>query len=255
MRARATFWRAVGRLVGSASLGVLLLAPTPVQAHPAGTSSINRYLHFEHVGGGRFRVAYLLDFAEVPAYAEIDALDADHDGAVTPEEQRRYLDAKLPPLVAAWVVEVDGERVRPTIVASHLEALPGQGGLETLRIDCELAVQGRPPRAGEDVTLHVRDDTFADHPGWRDITASEGATTDIPLPVAASADPTDATASGRAPRVSEARFVLRSRAPGQRAVIPARSLLLTVGAIAVGVSLGVARILRRRRGRKRLGRS
>jgi hypothetical protein len=237
-------------------LAISLLAAAPGHAHPAGSSSINRYLHFEHVGGGRFRVAYLLDFAEAPAYAEIDALDADHDGAVTPDEQRRYLDARLPPIIASWVVEVNGDRATPAIVASHLETLPGQGGLETLRIDCELAVQGRAPPAGEDTRLHVRDDTFADHPGWRDITASEGPAADDTQAATGSVDPADGGAGRRAPRVSDATFVLQLRTPGPRVERPARTgLALVAAALAVGAGLVVTWIARLLRSLSRLRRS
>lgn len=198
--------RRVRRAAARGFAASLLLASSAASAHPLGASSINRYLDFQYVGGGRFRVAYVLDFAEGPAYAEIDALDADHDGAVTQAEQRSYLGSRLPVLVSTCVVEIDGERVTPSIVASNVETPPGEGGLQTLRIVAELAVSGRAPSVGHEVGLHVHDDGFDAVPGWREIHAD-----DALVPDAAAVPALD---SGmRTPtRVIDASFVFPARA-------------------------------------------
>jgi hypothetical protein len=217
---------------------VSLLA-LPARAHPAGVASINRSIDFTYVGGGLFRVAYALDFAEGPAYAELEALDADHDGAVTADEQRRYLDTRVPPLVAAWVVEVNGARLAPRVVASHLDVLPGQGGQETLRIDCEVSALVPPSSRGGELSLHVRDGSFADAPGWRTIFARrEGGSW--------SGEQGGGDASLAALRVSDARFVIptpdeeraRSRAAGW--------LKALLALLALAAAIGVAFALRRR---------
>jgi hypothetical protein len=210
---------------------VCLLIAAPARAHPAGTASINRLLDFEYVGGGRFRVAYVLDFAEGPAVAEIEALDANRDGAVTPEEQRAYLDRRLPPLVDGWVVELDGHRVRPTIVASHVEVSPGQGGLETLRIDCEVQVVGPPPRPGRALRLHVRDEAFADLPGWREMRAGEMVDGGLSI---VSPD------GGDARRTSDATFTLHAE-PGAPLAPPSEGLSrgLVVAVAGAAAALGV----------------
>jgi hypothetical protein len=182
-----------------------LVASLTAWGHPLGTSSVNRYLDLRYEGEGRFRVAYLLDLAEGPAYAEIDALDANHDGAITPVEQQRYLDSRLPVLVATCVVEIDGERVTPTIVASHLDTTPGEGGLETLRIAAELRVEGRAPSGGHPLALHVHDDGFAGLPGWREIHAEDATTPD------ASVSRTGSDAGGTPARVVDAGFSFQPR--------------------------------------------
>jgi len=154
----------------------LLVAPRAL-AHPAGRASVNRYLGVERVGRGALKVAYLLDFAETPAYAEIESLDADHDGEVTPEEQRQYLRARLGPIVAGLVIELGGVRLYPVIVASHVETPPGEGGLSTVRIAAELEASGEVPPGDRVVSLYLRDDAFADRPGWRQMSVP-GATWD-----------------------------------------------------------------------------
>jgi len=240
------------RRAGVACAVGLVLAAGAARGHPEGASSVDRYLDFVRTGDGRFRVAYRLDFAETPAYAEIDALDADHDGRVTADEQRRYTDARVPPLVAAWVVEVNGERVRPSVVACHLETAPGQGGMDTLRVDCEVAVVGPPSLAGQGDTLDVRDDVFADRPGWREISARDALAPDASLTPLGPGGAGDAGRGGRPHRVSEARFVFPVRPGGSTPTGPGAVVVaLRLLAILVGLPAVAALLLRRRR--KRLG--
>jgi hypothetical protein len=165
-----------------AGIGAILLASIAREAaaHPAGLTSVNRYLGVSLLGpppdaaapGVRVHVAYLLDFAELPAYGEIESLDADHDGAVTPAEQQAYLARRLGPIVDRWTIEVDGAKVTPRVTGSNLEVLAGEQGLSTLRIaaDVEAEVPGaRLP--GVEVRAHVVDPVFADRSGWRQMAA------------------------------------------------------------------------------------
>ena len=201
-------------------------------------------------GEVRFRVAYVLELAEAPAYPEIDALDADHDGKVTEEEQRRYLDARVPRLADGWLVEVDGVRVRPRVVASHLDVAPGEGGLDTLRIASELSVVGPArvagaPAAGSDLDLHVRDDAFDDHPGWRSITAG------TPDELERAARPRSDGGLGKPPRTNDARFVIRLRArpPAPPTASPTDPARLELGVLALVVVVVVAGLVSRARAR------
>ncbi len=158
------------RLAFAAVALVVLLSHARSLAHPHGLPSIDRTIDLVHVGGGVFRVAYTLDFSQALAMAELDALDALEvsDGTVTEEEQRAYLARRIPPLIAAWVVDINGTRARASLEASHLEVITGDAG-PTLHIDCEVRVEGKAPEAGQAVTLHVRDDSFHDVPGSREI--------------------------------------------------------------------------------------
>jgi nickel/cobalt exporter len=204
-------------LVAAATSLAVALVASAAAAHPAGTTSVNRYLGVGWSGPGRVHVAYLVDFAELPAYAEIDQLDADHDGTVTPEEQRGYLDRRLPPLVAAWTIVVDGVQVTPRLVGSSLQISPGERGLETLRIAADVDASLPPgvaaPASGADVQIAVCDPNFADRPGWREMTAEESPL--VAVVSGATGQARDALAYARAPgappRVDEGRFVFRWR--------------------------------------------
>src|SRR5580692_2547950 len=103
--AAAFFWA-----VGSISLDAA--------AHPAGFTSVNRYVGLECDGSGVIHIAYLLDFAEMPSVAK-------HDGTLTPGEQRTYLDRRLPPLLGAWTVRVNGAAATLRIAGSNLEVREG----------------------------------------------------------------------------------------------------------------------------------
>ena len=199
------------------------------EAHPAGFTSVNRYVGVECTAEGALRVAYLLDFAEMPSYAELEDLDADHDGQVSPAEQRAYLDRRLLPLVSAWTVLLDGARAAPRVAGSRLEILEGERGLSTLRIEAEVLVD-RPasaPPVGTEVTVVVHDGALGDHAGWREMAASDsnGAT----VASGPKEDPSRALAyvpGATPPRVDDAsfRFHLAAAAPAPAPPVEVRAV-------------------------------
>jgi hypothetical protein len=209
------------RATAAAVVAALVLVARPSLAHPNGSASVNRYVGVSCSPAGEVRIAYLLDFAELPAYAEIEQLDADHDGAVTPEEQRRYLEHRLPPLVGRWLVEVNGGKASLRISGSSLQVLPGEQGLSTLRIAADIVADVAPAtefaRGGE-LRVHVVDPGFADRSGWRQMTAEAstgvtvvGGPAESPSGVLAYSSP-----AGDPPRVDDAVFTFRARSnPGR----------------------------------------
>jgi ABC-type nickel/cobalt efflux system permease component RcnA len=222
--------RAFGRLVSAAVVfGLALGMARPSEAHPAGFTSVNRYVGVSCDAQGRVHLAYLLDFAELPAYAEIERLDADHDGAVSPAEQQAYLAQRLPPIVGAWTVEIDGGRTSLHVTGSSLEVPPGERGLSTLRIAADVLAE-RPPAAppvspdGQDVRVHVVEPVFGERSGWREMSAEESSDATVAEgPTARQADilAYSNPAAGGPPRIDEGRFVFRlhraasSTAPGR----------------------------------------
>ncbi len=207
------------RLAAVVVLGLALGIARDAQAHPAGLTSVNRYVGVSCDARGEVHLAYLLDFAELPAYAEIERLDADHDGAVSPDEQRAYLDQRLPPIAAAWTVEIDGARAPLRITGSSLEVPPGERGLSTLRIAADV-VADRPANvpsvspATEVIRVRVVDPVFAERSGWRELSAEESA--DATVAVGPTARPADILSysnplAGGPPRVDEGRFAFRLR--------------------------------------------
>lgn len=213
-----------------------LAAPRPAASHPLGMSSMNRYLGVR-LHAAELELDYLLDLAEIPAWSEIERLDADHDGRVTPAERDAWLDAFTPAAVAALRVEVDGAAVPLRSTFRALEAPPGQNGLSTLRVALELRAPLPPREDRAEVSVRVRDPRFAERPGWRELAALPSPHArllrstlrpDVPRAGAALDYPTRAL--DRAPRDDDATFTFARGATDPAASPMARSAQRRPGA-------------------------
>ena len=186
-------------------------------AHPLGLSSINRYAGVK-LHARAIEVDYLLDYAEMPAWSEIESLDADHDGAVTPAERDGYVRALVARFLPTLDVRVDGARVALREVFHGVEAPPGQNGLSTLRVAVELRAP-LPDGVGERCTVRLRDPYLAERTGWRELAAEASPAARVvssTVPAGARAGrglayPTDERAQGamraRPLRIDDATFV------------------------------------------------
>lgn len=126
----------------------VLAAPAAASAHPLGNFTINRFSRVE-VAAHRAYVLYVLDLAEIPTY-QAGRIDT-----------RAY--AKR--LAAGARVELDGQRVTLTPVATALAHPRGAGGLHTTRLEVLL----RGPRVDRTTDLAYTDTNYADRIGWREI--------------------------------------------------------------------------------------
>jgi nickel/cobalt transporter (NicO) family protein len=193
-------------MLGVAS-AVLLLGPVPpAGAHPLGNFTVNAYSGIT-VTPGRLRVDYVLDLAEIPTFQERRSLDADGDDLIEPEERATWASRRAQEILSALSVEVNGRSVSLAHQGSSAELLPGQGGLEILRLKATFGA-AVPPEG----SLRFRDGNARDRVGWREITATgaEGiAVTESSVPATSisaqlSAYPQDLLSSP--PQVREASF-------------------------------------------------
>lgn len=204
----------------------LLALATGAAAHPAGFTSVNRYVGVECDARGRVHIDYLLDFAELPSYSEFEQLDADHDGVATPAEQRAYLERRLPPLLAKWTVEVNGVRTSLRVTGSNLEALEGERGMPTLRIAAEIDAERAPPLdpGQREIRVYVRDPNFSDRSGWRELAAQDS--DDAKVTAGTKESSSEALAYSRSaspPRIDEALLGFRLARGGPAAAFDPRS--------------------------------
>jgi ABC-type nickel/cobalt efflux system permease component RcnA len=162
--------RILALLVLATALGAALLAPRPAAAHPLGNFSVNRYTRIEP-WPGQLRLRTILDMAEIPTLQEQPKIDADADGALSAAEQDAYLAATVASLIGQIDLTADGRHLPLTIQSQRLALLPGQGGLQTLRIEAELRADlaGAAPQA-----VAFQDSSFADRPGWREVIVRAG---------------------------------------------------------------------------------
>jgi nickel/cobalt exporter len=147
---------------------IAVLVAWPVggaSAHPLGNFTINHYSGL-HVSPDEIRVDYVIDMAEIPAFQEMEAIDADGDGKGSDAELDAWARAKAPEFADGLTLEVDGREQPLTVRGARAQLLPGQGGLQTLRFEGDFSAQ-----ASERGSLSYRDGNFADLIGWREITA------------------------------------------------------------------------------------
>jgi nickel/cobalt transporter (NicO) family protein len=151
-------------------LGVMAWHPMSVAAHPLGNFTINHYTGIT-VGPDGIAVRWVLDMAEIPAFAARRQMDANRDGAIDPAESAAWLDAMLPGLIEELDLRVDGQRQSFVVVKRTVSFPPGQGGLSLLRLVADLLV--RPmPEAG---SVTYRDGTYPERIGWHEIVVQAGA--------------------------------------------------------------------------------
>jgi nickel/cobalt exporter len=149
-------------------IGLALMAPG-ASAHPLGNFTVNRYTGIE-IDPGRVRVHYVVDMAEIPTFQELPAIDADGDGLASVSELDDWTRSEVPVIAEALALTVDGRRValRPLDGASAV-LVPGQGGLNTLRLEADF--DGSAPPRGK---LAYVDRNIDDRIGWHEVTVTTG---------------------------------------------------------------------------------
>lgn len=153
-------------------LGLPLAPRSQAEAHPLGNFTINRYARIE-VYRDALRVHYVLDYAEIPALQLLQSIGS-QGGDATPAELDAYAAKVAGQLAANLTLSLDGESLALTPLESHAEALPGQGGLQTVRV---AIVYQAPVRAAGAKDVAFEDRNFANRAGWKEIVVrpSEGA--------------------------------------------------------------------------------
>jgi len=130
-----------------------VLAP-PASAHPLGNFTVNRFARVE-AAGDRAYVRYVLDLAEIPTF----------------QDRGTPTGAYVQRIRHGLRLSVDGTRASLVPVARALAHPPGAGGLQTTRLE----VVFRGPRIDAGTRVDLRDTTYADRIGWKEIVVGEAA--------------------------------------------------------------------------------
>ncbi len=139
-------------------------------AHPMGNFSINHYSGLE-IGEEEIRVRYILDFAEIPAFQEIQEIDLDQNGDLSAAEREHYLSRKGEVLAAGLELTVGETPHRLIPLSSELTFPPGAGNLPTMRLSVLYGVQ-TGVAAKKPVGLVYRDENYVGRAGWKEMTAA-----------------------------------------------------------------------------------
>jgi nickel/cobalt transporter (NicO) family protein len=155
-----TRWLAALGGAGLLSIAVAI----PALAHPLGNFTINHYSRVELVGN-QARVLYVLDLAEIPTFQEKQRIADDST----------YLGRQLLTIRGSVALTVDGKPMPLTLVDHSVQFLPGQGGLQTERLEVSLVGASALPPGRHAATYH--DNYFQGRLGWKEIVvqASDGA--------------------------------------------------------------------------------
>jgi ABC-type nickel/cobalt efflux system permease component RcnA len=159
-------FRAVALAASTTVVVMTALAP-PALAHPLGNFTINHYAGLR-VAPDRISLDVVIDRAEIPAFQELQRLDPDGNGALTPSEAVAAGRAGCRDLAPDLHLAVGGSRLDTTLVAAGLTLPPGTGGLPTMRLVCEYDAILTGPISSP-ATVSFEDSSFAERIGWREI--------------------------------------------------------------------------------------
>ncbi|MGH8957738.1 MAG: nickel/cobalt transporter [Acidimicrobiia bacterium] len=152
------------RLTGLLVLSALWAMTGTASAHPLGNFTTNLHLGLRLNPDG-LNVTLVVDMAEIPAFREKKVIDLSGDELVSDAERADYAVAACEAHRRAIALEVVGESLLLDGEGAELTFPPGQGGLETLRLECQYRAAIELGQ-GE---LTVTNDVYADRLGWSEI--------------------------------------------------------------------------------------
>ncbi|MFJ2111812.1 MULTISPECIES: nickel transporter [unclassified Streptomyces] len=163
---RRTAASALATLVAGTALA--LLPGQAAQAHPLGNFTVNQYDGLV-AAPGQLRVDHVEDLAEIPTAQEHNRIDTDGDDKLSSGELSAWARARCDTAAKDARLTI-GEKDTAAVSAgsAKAEVRPGQAGLQTLRVTCELTAP-----LPEDGGAHIayRPAAAATGTGWREITA------------------------------------------------------------------------------------
>ncbi|GAA4987798.1 hypothetical protein GCM10023205_68330 [Yinghuangia aomiensis] len=207
-------------VIAAAAAGCALGGALPAAAHPLGNFTVNHYdgliLHPDRIDDHA-----VVDTAEIATLQRRGDVDTDRDGTASTTESATYARTQCADLAATLRAAVDGRTLQWHVTAAAFTYLPGNAGLDTGRLTCDLTA---PADLGGGVRVDFTDDFQSERIGWHEITATTGPGLHLdnpPVPAKSISDelrryPDDMLASP-----PDQRHVLLHVAPGAAAQPPA----------------------------------
>ena len=155
------------------SLVVLALVVPAASAHPLGNFTINHYNGIR-VESDNVVVDHVTDFAEIPTFAEKQAMDTDSDGAISDAEAADYQQSACAGLATTLQLTANGAPLALTPTATGLHFALGAGS-DVMRLVCVLRAPLALTSAG--ASFDFADPSFAERRGWHEIVVEGDATT------------------------------------------------------------------------------
>src|SRR5690606_35514825 len=120
-------------------------------------------------------VLYIIDMAEIPTFQERQAMDSDGDGAISPVEETVWLNGTVADLAGNLRLSAGGDSL-PLTPTGHAPSFPpGEGELETLRLEITLPAPSAQPTGGQALALSYEDANYPDGLGWQEVVGTAAA--------------------------------------------------------------------------------
>ena len=133
-------------------------------AHPLGNFTINHYAGLQ-VKPDSIAVDLVIDMAEIPAFQEMTAFDANGNGLADASEAAGYHAKKCASLQPDLSLLLNNKPLGLTLTTSSVEFPAGAGGLTTLRLTCGFSTA----IVGQMTSLSFSDNSYSERIGWREI--------------------------------------------------------------------------------------
>ena len=167
---RDWFSRLSRPLCGGLAVFLVSCCAPVVPAHPLGNFTINHFARLE-VGREKVKLHYVIDMAEIPTLQELQTITTNSGSSPSKAELDAYIERLTANYPDGLVLLIDGVRVPLNLVAKNVSLLAGAGGMQTMRVECDLL--GLPPTIGTPVhRLRFDDNNYSERIGWREIVIS-----------------------------------------------------------------------------------
>ncbi len=164
----------LARMIGKVlPLFLLLVLGRDASAHPMGNFSVNHYskITFE---GGRIRIRYIIDLAEIPTYQELQKASLTA-ASIDPNSTAiiNYIAARGAELGHGLILELDGKQVPLRLISSGVIFPPGAGGLPTMKMGFafEAAFPLDPSATHHELNIQYADNNYPGQSGWKEVVA------------------------------------------------------------------------------------
>jgi len=140
-------------------------------AHPLGNFTINHFTRIE-VGAEKIRLRFVIDMAEIPTFQELQGITGNSEGLPSKVELDAYAARVTARYADGLLLVVDDARLPLRVLTTHASLLTGAGGLQTMRVECDLA--GAIPSDSHEAVRRMRfeDRNYPDRIGWRELVVS-----------------------------------------------------------------------------------
>ncbi|PZS37990.1 MAG: High-affinity nickel-transporter, partial [Pseudonocardiales bacterium] len=151
-------------LLGLAAVLVVGPLAGTALAHPLGNFTVNHYdgltLLRDHVTDRA-----IVDIAEIPTLQDKPLADTNGDDVIGATERSAFAARECTQVVGGLSATVGGSPLRWVVHSAQVEYPPGQAGLATTRLTCELSAPAQLDRAA---ALSFSDGYRADRVGWHE---------------------------------------------------------------------------------------